>query len=155
MRKSNMKLLNLAVASIVDANTGNGINRQYLDQFGSNHSAHEMHGREIRSRSFLDLAAKIKTTLQKYIEDSKAEARRRQAIKDLSQMKDHLLKDIGLSRDDLYDIAHGSTSLEALNARRNRNADTHRLNPASGKVSSSVRGIESANQAQYESKKCA
>ncbi|RLA13123.1 MAG: hypothetical protein DRQ59_06035 [Gammaproteobacteria bacterium] len=150
-----MKFLNLAVASIVDANTGNGINRQYLDQFGSDQSAHERHGREIRSRSFLDLVAKIMASVQKYIEDSKAEAGRRQAIKDLSQMNDRSLKDIGLSRDDLYDIKHGSTSLEALNARRNRSADSLRLNHTSSKISSSVRGIESANQAQYETKKCA
>jgi len=70
-------------------------------------------------------------------------------------MNDRSLKDIGLSRDDLYDIKHGSTSLEALNARRNRSADSLRLNHTSSKISSSVRGIESANQAQYETKKCA
>ncbi len=150
-----MKFLNLAVASIVDANTGNGISRQYIDQFGSNHSAHERHGREIRSRSFLDLVAKIMASVQKYIEDSKAEARRRQAIKDLSQMDNRFLKDIGLSQDDLYDIELGLTDLEALNARRNRGADSLRLNQTSGKISSSVRNIESANQAQYETKKCA
>ena len=150
-----MKLLNLAVASIVDANTGNGINRQYLDQFGSDQSAHERHGREIRSRSFLALIAKIMASAQKYIEDSKVEARRRQAIKDLSQMDNRSLKDIGLSRDDLYDISQGSTSLEALSARRNRSADRHELNQVSGKVSSRVRSIKSANQAQYETKKCA
>jgi len=155
MRKSNMKFLNLAVASIVDANTGNGINRQYVDQFGSNPSAHERHGREIRSRSFLDVIAKIKSSVQKYFEDSKAEARRHQAVKDLSQMNDRLLKDIGLSRDDLYDIGNGSTNLEELNARRNRSADRHELNQVSGKVSSRVRSIKSANQAQYETKKCA
>ncbi len=150
-----MKLLNLAIASIVDANTGNGINRQYLDQFSSDQSAHERHGSEIRSRSFLALIAKIMASVQKYIEDSKTEAGRRQAVKDLSQMDNRSLKDIGLSRNDLYDIELGLTDLEALNARRNRNADTHRLNQASGKVSSSVRSIESANQAQYETKKCA
>jgi uncharacterized protein YjiS (DUF1127 family) len=150
-----MKLLNLAVASIVDANTGNGINRQYVDQFGSSQSAYERHGREIRSRSFLALIAKIMASVQKYIEDSKAEARRRQAVKDLSQMNNRLLKDIGLSQNDLYDIKLGLTDLEALNARRNRSADSHELNQVSGKVSTSVRSIESANQAQYETKKCA
>jgi len=150
-----MTLLNLAVASIVDANTGNGINRQFVDQFGSSQSAHERHGREIRSRSFLDVVAKIKVSAQKYIEDSKAEAKRRQAIKDLSQMNDHLLKDIGLSREDLYDIDQGSTNLEALDARRNRSGNKHGQKQVSGRVSTSVRKIKSANQAQYETQQCA
>jgi uncharacterized protein YjiS (DUF1127 family) len=150
-----MKLFNLAVASIVDANTGNGLSRDFINQFGSDHSAREQHAHEIRSRSFLDVIAKFKTSVQKYIEDSKAEARNRQAIKDLAQMDDRFLKDIGLSRDDLYDIDHGTTNLEALNARRDRSADTHKLRQASGKVSTGVRSIESANQAPYETRKCA
>ncbi len=150
-----MKLFNLAVASIVDANTGNGLSRDFINQFGSDHSAHEQHAHEIRSRSFLDVVAKIKTSVQKYIEDSKAEARNRQAIKDLAQMDDRFLKDIGLSRDDLYAIDQGSTNLETLNARRNRYADTHKLSQPSVKVSTHVRSIGSANQALYETKKCA
>ena len=150
-----MKFLNLAVASIVDANTGNGLNHHFINRFGSNHSAHERQAHEIRSRSFLGLIAKIKTSVQQYIEDSKTGARRRQALKDLSQMNDHLLKDIGLNRDDLYDIDHGSTNLEALNARRNRSADMHQLSQVSTKVSTRVRSLESANHAQYETKKCA
>jgi len=150
-----MKLFSLAVASIVDANTGNGLSRDFINQFSSDHSAHEQYAHEIRSRSFLDVIAKIKTSVQRYIENSKAEARNRQAIKDLVQMDDRFLKDIGLSRDDLYDIDQGSTSLEALNARRNRSADTHKPSQVPGKVSTGVRSIESANQAQYETRKCA
>jgi len=150
-----MKFLNLAVASIVDANTGNGINRHYIDQFGSNYSAHERQGHEIRSRSFLDVVAKIRASVQHYIEESKTEAKRRRAIKDLSGMNERLLKDIGLSRNDLYDIEQGSTSLEALNARRNRSANRRKLNQVSGKVSTRVRNIKSANQEQYETRKCA
>ncbi len=150
-----MKFLNLAVASIVDANTGNGLNHHFVNQFGSNHSTHERQAHEIRSRSFLDVIAKIKSSVQQYIEDSKVNSRRRQAIKDLSQMNDRLLKDIGLSRDDLRDIDNGSTNFEALNARRNRSTDSFRRNQTSAKISSSVRSIESANQAQYETKKCA
>jgi len=150
-----MKYLNLAVASIVDANTGNGLNHHFIDQFGSNHSAHQRQAHEIRSRSFLGLIAKIKASVQQYIEDSKAGAKRRQALKDLSQMNDRLLKDIGLNRDDLYDLNHGSTNLEALNARRNRSADTHRLRQVSTKVSTRIRSLESSNHAQYETKKCA
>jgi uncharacterized protein YjiS (DUF1127 family) len=150
-----MKLFNLAVASIVDANTGNGLSRVFINQFGSDHSAHERYAHEIRSRSFLDVLTKIKTSVQKYIEDSKAEARNRQAIKDLAQMDDRFLNDIGLSRGDLYAIDQGLTNLEALNTRRNRSADTHKPSQVSGKVSTGVRSIESANQVPYETRKCA
>jgi len=150
-----MKLFSLAVASIVDANTGNGLSRDFINQFSSDHSAHEQYAHEIRSRSFLDVIAKIKTSVQRYIENSKAEARNRQAIKDLVQMDDRFLKDIGLSRDDLYDIDQGLTSLKALNTGRNRGADTHKPIQVPGKVSTGVRNIESANQAPYETRKCA
>ena len=150
-----MKLLNLAIASIVDANTGNGLNRDFIDPFGSYHSTHQRRAHEIRSRSFLDLVAKIKNSVQKYIEDSKTKARNRQAIKDLRRMNDRFLKDIGLSRGDLYDIDNGSTDLETLNARRNSSADTHKLSQVASNVGTGVRNIESANQELYEAKKCA
>ena len=150
-----MKLLNLAVASIVDVNTGNGLNRDFIDPFGSYHSAHQRRAHKIRSRSFLDLVAKIKNSVQRYFEDSKTKARNRQVIKDLRQLDDRNLKDIGLSRGDLYGIDDGSTDLETLNARRNRSADTHKLSQVSGNVGTGVRSIESANQALYEAKKYA
>ena len=146
-----MKHFNLAVASIVDAYTGNGLNRQFIDQYSSNYSARERHSHEIRSKSFLKLVSRIKTSVQAYFENSKAEAKRRQATKDLFQLNDRLLKDVGLTRDDLYAIGQGSTSLGALNARRNYKSG--KVEP--DQVSSNVRSIESANQAQYETKKCA
>ncbi len=133
-----MKHFNLAIASIVDANTGNGLNRDFIDPFGAYHSAHQRSAHEIRSRSFLDLVAKIKNSVQKYIEDSKTKARNRQAIKDLRQMDDRFLKDIGLSRGDLYALQQGSTSLEALNARRNRSADTHKPSQVASNVGTGV-----------------
>ena len=146
-----MKHFNLAVASIVDAYTGNGLNRQFINQYSSNYSDHERHAHEIRSTSFLALVSRVKSSVQEYFEHSKAEAKRRQATKDLFQLNDRLLKDIGLTREDLYAIGQGSTSLGALNARRNyKSGKVER-----GQVSSSVRSIESANQAQYETKKCA
>ena len=150
-----MKLLNLAVASIVDANTGNGLNRQFIDQYGSNYSTHEKQAQLILSRSFLGVITNIKNSVRKYIEDSKTKARRHQATKDLLQLNSRLLKDIGLTRDDLHELNLGLTSLETLNARRNFSTDKARLGQASGRVSSNIRSIGSANQAQYETKKCA
>ena len=150
-----MKLLNLAIASIVDANTGNGLNRDFIDPFGSYHSAHQKRAHEIRSRSFLDLVAKIKNSVQRYFEDSKTKARNRQAIKDLRQLDDRFLKDIGLNRGDLYAVQLGTTSLEALNARRNPSADTHKPSQVPSNVGTGVRSIESANQELYEARKCA
>ena len=150
-----MKHFNLAIASIVDANTGNGLNHNFIDQFGPYHSTHEQHVHEIRSRSFLDLVTKIKTLVQKYIEDSKTKARNRQVIEDLRQLDDRNLKDIGLNRGDLYALQLGTTSLEALNARRNSSADTHKPSQVASNVGTSVSSIESANQALYEAKKCA
>lgn len=155
MRKTNMKYLNFAVASIVDANTGHGLNRHYMDQFGSNYSTDEKQARSIRSRSFLNLLGAIKASVQNFIEDSKTEARNHQATKDLFQLDDRLLRDIGLSRDDLYELRLGSNSFEALNARRKQGKGQIKLRQTSGKVSNSLRGVESANQEKFEIKKCA
>ena len=58
-----MKLFNFAIASIVDANTGNGISRQFIDQSGSNDSGHLQYGRVIRAKSVLGVLAKIKSTI--------------------------------------------------------------------------------------------
>ena len=154
-----MKLLNFAIASIVDANTGSGINRQYDDQLGSKQSAYEQAGREIRAKSVLDLLSKIKSVFNQYISDSRAAARARRNTEAVSQLSDHTLKDIGLTFVDIQDLKSGQITLTALNARRDRYRDQaaskKRLSQISTRVSTRVLDIDSANQDQYETAKCA
>ncbi len=153
-----MKLLNLAIASIVDANTGNGINQQFVNQFGSGTTDYAQHGREIRANSVLALIAKIKASIKQYIEDSKASARARENTREILHLNDHMLKDIGLTYNDVVDLRMGLISTDELGQRRgqNRNDQDASLDRLSQQlVSVSETNLESANQENYELKKCA
>jgi uncharacterized protein YjiS (DUF1127 family) len=160
MRKSIMKLFNLAIASIVDANTGTGVNQRFIEQFGSKNSSYEQFGREIRAKSILGLVGKIKSALIQYIADSKAKDQERRSVEEVSQMSASMLKDVGLTQNDADDLHLGLISLDTLNARRDQNrnqreARLSRLSRSSKQVNVSGSDHESANQENYEMKKCA
>jgi uncharacterized protein YjiS (DUF1127 family) len=155
-----MKLFNFAIASIVDANTGTGISRSFVEQFGSKNSSYEKFGREIRAKSILGLAGKIKNAFIQYIEDSKAIARERRGVEEVSQMSASMLEDVGLTQNDADDLRLGLISVDSLNVRRDKNrsereASQSRLNQSSKQVNISGSDHESANQENYELKKCA
>ena len=154
-----MRLFNFAIASIVDVNTGSGINRQFVEQFGSKQSANEQAGRAIRAKSVLDVLIKIKSTFKQYIDDSRAAARAKRSIAEITQLSDLQLDDIGLTSVDIQDLKSGQISLEALNTRRDQYRDQAALNnllvEPTKRVSSRVVDIDSANQAHYEIAKCA
>ncbi len=154
-----MKLINLGIASIVDANTGNGISRQFIDQFGSKDSDYEKSAREIRVKSVLGVLAKIKSAFKQYLDESRAVAGARRNTAAVSQLGEHILKDIGLTFVDIQDLKSGQITLEALNARRSQYRDQaaniKRLDHASKQVGTRVLDLDSANHAQYEIAKCA
>jgi len=154
-----MKLINLGIASIVDANTGNGISRQFTDQFGSKHSDYEISAREIRAKSILGVLAKIKSAFKQYVKDSKADASVKRNTAEIAQLSEHQLKDIGLTPIDIQDLKSGQITLEALNTRRDQYrqqaARNSLLRHSSNRVSTRVLDIDSAHQAQYETAKCA
>ena len=153
-----MKLLNLAVASIVDANTGNGVNQRFIEQFASAATDYEHRAHEIRANSVLEVLKNIKGSFQRYVEKSRSRAQERRDINAVLGLNDHLLKDIGLTEGDIHDLRWSQTSLEALNARRELNrieAIGQLHNQSSSSVTGDVRNINTANQENYESKKCA
>jgi len=155
-----MKLFNFAIASIVDANTGTGVNQRFVEQFGSKNSSYEQLGREIRAKSILGLVGKIKSAFIQYIADSKAIARERRAVEEVSQMSASMLEDVGLTQNDADDLRLGLISVDSLNVRRDKNrsereASLSRLNQSSKQVNISGSDHETANQENYELKKCA
>jgi uncharacterized protein YjiS (DUF1127 family) len=154
-----MKLINLGIASIVDANTGNGISRQFIGQSGSKDSDYEKSAREIRAKSVLGVLAKIKSAFKQYLDESRAAARARRNTAALSQLCEHLLKDIGLTFVDIQDLKSGQITLEELNARRvqyrDQAASIKHLDLASKQVGTRVLDLDSASQEQYEIAKCA
>ncbi len=154
-----MKLINLGIASIVDANTGNGISLQFSDQFGSKDSDYEKSANEIRAISVLGVLAKIKSAFKQFLDESRAVARARRNTAEVSQLSEHILKDIGLTFVDIQDLKSGQITLEGLSARRGQYRDQaasiKRLDQASKQVGTRVLDLDSANQAQYEIAKCA
>ncbi len=155
-----MKLFSFAIASIVHANTGNGVNRHFVENFGSKNSSYVQFGREIRAKFVLDIVGKIKNALIQYIRDSKAKARERRGVEEVSQMSATMLKDVGLTQNDADDLRLGLISLDNLNARsdqnrRQREARWNRPGQLSKQLSVSVIELESANQETHELKKCA
>jgi uncharacterized protein YjiS (DUF1127 family) len=155
-----MKLFNFAIASIVDANTGTGVSRRFVEQFGPKYSSYGQFSREIRAKSILGLVGKIKSALIQYIADSKAIARERRGVEEVSQMSASMLKDVGLTRNDADDLRLGLISLDTLNARRDQNrnqreARLSRRRQSSKQVNISGSDHEIANQENYEMKKCA
>jgi uncharacterized protein YjiS (DUF1127 family) len=153
-----MKFLNLAIASIIDANTGNGINQQFVNQYGLNHSDYAQHGRTIRASFLLALIARIRAAAKQYFENSKAAALARRNTREVLQMNEHLLNDIGLMHNDIVDLRLGLISLDTLSSRRNqlRSEQDSRLNRLSqNRAYAGAADFVSANQETYELKKCA
>lgn len=149
-----MNIMSIAVASIVDANTGNGINQKFVDQFASNYASHEKHAREIRANAFITLLAKIKSSVQAYIERSIVAAQKRESIRAISSMSEHLQKDIGLIQIDIDDLRSGLISLNSLNARREQNLNQE-LTTLTRSGYSNVQEMEYINEEGCTLKKCA
>ena len=110
-----MKLLQFAVASMVDANTGYGTshNLHKID-----YSAEIQNGRKIRSRSILDSLGLIVNRLTASVDRYKARLQRQRNLNQLYRLNNHLLADIGLTDEDLNAVAAGIATLEQLNAKR-------------------------------------
>ena len=145
-----MKPFEFAIASIVDANTGHGLEGKYL----SVDYASEIHrSREIRSKSVLALVASIKHRIGQVISNYRVRAYNRRAINVISNLSDRLLKDIGIERYEIAQVRAGLTTLEELDAsrasRRSSQIDTVQVLHSSGLVDKEIRKLEAINQDSY------
>ncbi len=142
-----MKLYEFAIASIVDANTGHGLEGKNL----SVDYASEIHrGREIRSKSVLALFASIKHRIGQVISNYHVRAHNRRAINVISNLSDRLLKDIGIERYEIAQVRAGLTTLKELYAsRRSSQIDTVQVLHSSGLVDKEIRKLDAINQDSY------
>ena len=144
-----MKLLQFAVASIVDANTGNG-----LVHTGSriDYTAAEHHGLAIRAKTVAALIGLIKDQISNAISYLRKRASQRRGLAQLSRLDDRLLRDIGLTRGDLVAVERGQTTLAEL-------APAHRTGNKDGAlmrtVPDKIQHIKAANETYYVEEKCA
>ncbi len=148
-----MKLFEFAIASIVDANTGHGLEGKNL----SVDYASEFHrGREIRSKSVLALFASIKHRIGQVISNYRVRAYNRRAINAYSNLSDRFLKDIGIERYELASVRAGLTTFEELDARRRPGqVDNVQALQSSGLVDKEIRKLDAINQDSYAQARCA
>jgi len=150
-----MKLLSLAIASLVDANTNQGYTRQYLES-SEEVAGHVQRARSNRSRVILSLFSKISDALRGFVERSRARAENRQAVEQLLRMNEHMLLDIGLTHSDVKSVDAGLISLDELSERRQANHSVIKSISSAQRTSvdNSVRKIESSNDDCFEFAKC-
>ena len=148
-----MKLLQLAVASIVDANTGYG-----LAHSGGriDYSAQARHGRTIRAKSIVALYGLLKEQLSKSISSYHEHVKQRRQFAVLGQLDDHLLRDIGLSRGDLIAAELGQVNLQQLDAKRHNGKQNELPDlPTADRVDPQTLQLRAINEAVYAEAKCA
>ena len=145
-----MKLLQFAVASLVDANTGHGLshNGGRIDYTAAIQSE-----RTIRAKSIIGL---IKDKLGNAISNYRERALNRRQLVALTQLDDHLLKDIGLSRGDVFAVELGQVTLEQLDAqRRNDYQDELPGLTTVDQIGQQSLQLDAVNEAVYNEAKCA
>ena len=148
-----MKILQLAVASIVDANTGYG-----LAHSGGriDYSAQARHGRTIRAKSIVALYGLLKEQLSKSISSYHEHVKQRRQFAVLGQLDDHLLRDIGLSRGDLIAAELGQVNLQQLDAERHNGKQNELPDlTTADRVDPLTRQLSAINEAVYAEAKCA
>jgi uncharacterized protein YjiS (DUF1127 family) len=148
-----MNYFQFAIASIVDANTGNG-----LVHGGTriHCAASAAHGRRIRSRSLTALLGAIKDRLSTATESIRARHAEKRRIGRLAALNDHILEDIGITRGDVIGLQLGQIDLQQLEAKRSVNrATTRKQHPAViQRVGDKVR-LNALNEAVFARAKCA
>jgi uncharacterized protein YjiS (DUF1127 family) len=148
-----MKLLQLAVASIVDANTGYGMAHSggRID-----YPAQVRHGRSIRAKSIMALYGRVKEQLGKAISSYHEHVKQRRQLVLLGQLNDHLLRDIGLSRGELIAARLGQVTLQQLDAKRG-NDKRNELSDVTtaARVDRQTLQLGAVNEAVYSEAKCA
>jgi uncharacterized protein YjiS (DUF1127 family) len=148
-----MNMFQFAIASIVDANTGNGLvyGNGKLD-----YAAFESHGRKIRTKSIVALFASIGSRVGEVIASYRATAKQRRDLRALTNLNDHLLDDIGLSRGDLHSVRMGAVTLDELNANYSSARRSERINQKGFSVSDQVNHeLEASNEQLFDTRKYA
>jgi len=148
-----MKLLQIAVASIVDANTGYG-----LAHSGGriDYSAQARNGRTIRAKSIVALYGLLKEQLGKAVSSYREHTKHRRQLSVLGQLNDHLLRDIGLSRGDLIAAELGQVTLAQLDGQRHNGKQNELSNlTTADRVDRQTLQLSAINEAVYAEAKCA
>ena len=116
-----MKLFQFAIASIVDVNTGSGLplaigqDKKFAASLGS---------RPTLGRTLVDYMERLRSgiSVARVVLRKRRELKR--SLQPISQLSDHLLEDIGMSRGDVQAAEMGEIDLAELKSRHINNQDT-------------------------------
>jgi uncharacterized protein YjiS (DUF1127 family) len=152
-RITNMKLIQLGIASIVDTNTGNGF-PHYAG--GIDFAAVENHAHRIRSRSVITLLQRIGEKINSTLQALYQRREQRRGIQRLTRLNDRMLEDIGFTRGDVIAAQQGQIDLSQLKARRNEGTSSPAipLRNVAG-IHGKADNHSAINDATYASAKCA
>ena len=148
-----MKHLHYAIASIVDANTGFGLHHGggKID-----YDTGERVARSLRSKSVHEFFGAIGNIVRDAAAAYRERARQRRALAELSNLSEHYLDDIGLTRGDIAAVRLGQTTLDALDSDRRARLAVAPLDYVDTTiVDDSARNAEAVNEAEYGEAKCA
>jgi uncharacterized protein YjiS (DUF1127 family) len=147
-----MKPLHFAIASIVDANTGFGLDQgsERIDYARAEHEA-----RSLRSRSFTRFLGSIGEGIAAGIARLRQYSEHRRGVNQLAALSDHHLEDIGVSRGDVIALQLNQIDTAELETRRiaNRSKTRVQLSKLHNQVNRKAR--HAINDAIFASAKCA
>lgn len=155
-----MKLISLAIASIIDANFNQSAINHVQVKTGGSIKAQIGPGRKVRSKILFDLAGKAITkfaALQAKIRQRREE---KEAIRQLLRLNTHLQNDIGITEFDLQGLRSGVISLDDFQARRSQRQTARNNQPlVAGQkparfVEKGILELDSANQHDFNLAKC-
>jgi uncharacterized protein YjiS (DUF1127 family) len=156
VRISNMKLLQLAVSSVVGATTGSHLTQTSNRTSQPQDSQYQtpQTGRSILPFIRNKLASVLRL-VNRLAAANKQRLQRRKDTIQIFQLNAHYLKDIGLTYDDLADLRSGQRSLNQLNTMRFENQKS--FSPRLKKVATSkikASSLKAANQQHGEFASC-
>ena len=148
-----MNSLIFAVASVVDATTGQQLSAVERERFNQDYRSATSHGRKVRSQTIARLIGKMKSKFLNIIGELREYDQRRKAFKQLSGLNEHLLQDIGLNKNDITLIRRGKMNLKSI---QQQSSQADLLTPVSAKPANfKDLGFEAANEAEEVKAHCA
>ena len=149
-----MNSIHYAIASIVDANTGYTLTRE--TSHAPDYRLAQQHGREIRSKTIIALFAQMKSALTAGLDKMKQAAKNRRQTESILNLSPHLLKDIGLHREDVARLKDGLIDMENLEStRRQASSEAIRNCGRVTRLNAGTRRLKAANQTSLSQANCA
>ena len=148
-----MKTFQFAIASIVDTNTGQGLPKNTLD---TDRVAANSRPRRSAFKTLVDYLVRIRSgiTVARIVLQKRRKLK--QGLRQLGELNDRMLEDIGLTRADIIAAAHGDIDRVQRQAQRVRNQDIKRiptLNPSV--IAGKPVQREALNDAVFAKTRCA